>query len=278
MAYKTILTVVMGGTVEGSALDGAVAIAEAQDAHLEVLAMGVDTSAPGYYYAGANAMIEQQAIERARAEAQQTEEAVRTALGSAPVRWSVVSGVAQIGTIQQLVGGHARYCDLVVLPRPYGEGKTAADEATLEAALFSGHVPVLVVPEGRTVRKPSRIVVAWNMSAEAMNAIRAAMPLLQEAEATNVVIIDPPKHSADRSDPGGQLSQMLARHGAKPEISVIAQTMPKTSAVLARHCEDQAADLLVMGAYGHSRFREALLGGATRDTLESCEVPVLMHH
>jgi nucleotide-binding universal stress UspA family protein len=278
MAYKTILTVVMGGTVEGSALDGAVAMAEAQDAHLEVLAMGVDTSAPGYYYAGANAMIEQQAIERARSEAEKTEEAVRAALKGAPVRWEVVSGVAQIGTIQQLVGGHARFCDLVVLPQPYGEGKAAADEAVLEAALFSGHVPVLVVPEGKVLRTPERVVVAWNMSAEAMSAIRAALPLLKAAEATNIVVVDPPKHSADRSDPGGQLSQMLARHGVKPEISVIAQTMPKTASVIARHCEDQQADLLVMGAYGHSRFREALLGGATRDMLETCDRPVLMHH
>jgi nucleotide-binding universal stress UspA family protein len=278
MAYKSILTVVVGGTVEGSALDAAVAMAQAQDAHLEVLAMGVDTSAPGYYYAGANAMIEQQAIERARAEAQQTEDAVRESLKGAPVRWAVGSGVAQIGTIQQLVGGHARFADLVVLPRPYGEGKTAADEATLEAALFSGHVPVLVVPEGKTVTTPQKIVVAWNMSSEAMAAIRAALPLLTEAQSTNIVVVDPPRHSADRSDPGGELSQMLARHGAKPEVSVIAQTLPKTSEVIARHCEDQQADLLVMGAYGHSRFREALLGGATRDTLESCEIPVLMHH
>jgi nucleotide-binding universal stress UspA family protein len=278
MAYKSILTVVVGGTVEGSALDAAVAFAQAQDAHLEVLAMGVDTSAPGYYYAGANAMVEQQAIERARAEAKQTEDAVREALGGAPVRWSVVSGVAQIGTIQQLVGGHSRFADLVVLARPYGEGKTAADEATLEAALFAGHVPVLVVPEGKIMTTPEKIVVAWNMSSEAMAAIRAALPLLKDAQSTNIVIVDPPRHSADRSDPGGELSQMLARHGAKPEVSVIAQTLPKTSAVIARHCDDQQADLLVMGAYGHSRFREALLGGATRDTLESCEIPVLMHH
>jgi nucleotide-binding universal stress UspA family protein len=111
-----------------------------------------------------------------------------------------------------------------------------------------------------------------------MSAIRSALPLLKEAEATNIVVVDPPKHSSDRSDPGGELSQMLARHGVKPEISVIAQTMPKTSAVIARHCEDQEADLLVMGAYGHSRFREALLGGATRDMLETCAIPVLMHH
>ncbi len=111
-----------------------------------------------------------------------------------------------------------------------------------------------------------------------MAAVRAALPLLTAAESVNIVIIDPPRHSSDRSDPGGQLSQMLARHGAKPEVSVIAQTMPRVSDVLGRHCEDTQADLLVMGAYGHSRFREALLGGATRDMLERAELPVFMSH
>ena len=278
MAYKSILTVAMGGDASGSALEGAVAMAEQHDAHLEVLALGVDVSTPGYYYAGANAMIEQQAIERAREEAADTEKAVRAAMEGRSVRWSVATGVAQIGTIQHLVGGHARYCDLVVLPKPYGDGRTTADEAVLEAALFTGHVPVLVLPEGMVLRDARRVVIAWNQSAEAMGAIRAALPLIAAADVANIVIIDPPRHASDRSDPGGYLSQMLSRHGARPEVAVIAATMPKVADVLARHCKDREADLLVMGAYGHSRFREALLGGATRDILQTAPLPVLMHH
>jgi len=278
MAYKSILTVVMGGSVEGAALEGAVATAEQHDAHLEILALGVDVSTPGYYYAGANAMIEQQAVERAREEAAETEAAVRKAMEGRPVRWSVVTGVAQIGTIQHIVGGHARFSDLVVLPKPYGAGRNSSDEAVLEAALFTGHVPVLVLPDGLVPEKPRRVVIAWNESAEALAAIRSALPMIVPADIANIVIIDPPRHSADRSDPGGYLSQMLSRHGARPEVAVIAATMPKVGDVLARHCADREADLLVMGAYGHSRFREALLGGATRDILESAPLPVLMHH
>ena len=278
MAYKSILTVVLGGMVDGSALDGAAAMAEAQDGHLEILALGIDASTPGYYYAGANAMIEQQALERARDEARRTEEAVKAAMEGRSVRWSVDSGVAQIGTIQYMVGNHARFSDLVVLPKPYGSDKGAADEAVLEAALFTGNVPVLVLPRDTALTRPQRAVVAWNQSPEAMGAIRGALPLLQEADLTNIVIVDPPRHSADRSDPGGALSQMLARHGVKPEVSVVSGTMPRAADVIARHCADQNADLLVMGAYGHSRFREALLGGATRDMLENAEIPVLMSH
>jgi nucleotide-binding universal stress UspA family protein len=71
---------------------------------------------------------------------------------------------------------------------------------------------------------------------------------------------------------------MLVRHGVRAEVVVLAKTAPRVSDTLARHVLDQDADLLVMGAYGHSRFREFLLGGATRDMLEHAAVPVLMAH
>jgi nucleotide-binding universal stress UspA family protein len=94
----------------------------------------------------------------------------------------------------------------------------------------------------------------------------------------NIAVIDPPNYGPERSDPGGALCQMLVRHGVKAEVSVLAKTMPRVSEVLVRHVRDQNADLLVMGAYGHSRFREAILGGATRDMLELAQGPVFLAH
>ncbi|WP_116133662.1 universal stress protein [Tropicimonas sp. IMCC34043] len=278
MAYKSLLTVITNPDLSQSALEGALAMARAQDAHVDVLALGIDHSTPGYYYAGTNALIEQATLDRAREEASAIESAARAVLDKSDCRSSTESGIAQVGTIQNLVGVRARFSDLVVLSKPYGDDRGIVDEAVVEAALFAGNVPVLVLPRGVSLGRPQKVVLAWNQSAEAMDAIRSAMPLLQQAQATNIVIIDPPRHAPDRSDPGGMLSQMLARHGIRAEISVIAGTMPRTSDVLARHCEDQQADLLVMGAYGHSRFREAIMGGATRDMLEAAQIPVLMSH
>ncbi|WP_068108709.1 universal stress protein [Tropicimonas marinistellae] len=278
MAYKSILTVVTGTDLDSSALAGATAMAKAQDAHLDILALGIDHSTPGYYYAGTNALIEQATLERARKEASDIDDAVRIAMEHESCRWSSDAALAQIGTIQNLVGNRARFSDLVILPKPYGEEKGVADEAVLEASLFAGNVPVLVMPNGTMPASLDKIVVAWNQSAEALDSVRAALPLLQQAAMTNIVIIDPPRHGPDRSDPGGLLSQMIARHGVRAEISVIAATMPRTADVLARHCDDQQADLLVMGAYGHSRFREAIMGGATRDMLEAAQIPVFMSH
>jgi nucleotide-binding universal stress UspA family protein len=148
----------------------------------------------------------------------------------------------------------------------------------IEAAMFEGKAPVLVLPEkglGEHV-VPKRIVVAWNQSAEAMTATRMALPFLKSADAVDITVIDPPPHGAERSDPGGLLCQMLVRHGVHAEVTVLARSLPRVSDVLARHVLDENADMLVMGAYGHSRFREAILGGATRNMLEQATVPVLM--
>lgn len=277
MSYKSILTVISEVDIDASALEAAIALTQAQDGHLDILALGIDHSAPGYYYAGTNALIEQATLEQARQDAEAIDAALRARMEGQQCRWGAETALAQIGTIQTLVGGRARFADLVLLPKPYGEGKSLAEEAVLEAALFSGAAPVLVLPAGAQVVRPQRVVLAWNQSSEALAAIRAALPLLQQADLANIVIIDPPRHGPDRSDPGGMLSQMLARHGVRAEISVIAATMPRTADVLARHCADQEADLLVMGAYGHSRFREAIMGGATRDMLEATAIPVLMN-
>ena len=106
----------------------------------------------------------------------------------------------------------------------------------------------------------------------------AATAMPETLHKAPIAVIDPPQHGPERSDPGGMLCQMLVRHGVKAEVSVLARTLPRISDILARHVRDQNADLLVMGAYGHSRLREAILGGATRNMLEQTEIPVLMAH
>ncbi|TDE36265.1 universal stress protein [Antarcticimicrobium sediminis] len=279
MAYKTLLTVLTDPKVSDAALEQLVALAGAQDAHAEALCLGVDRTQTGYYYAGANAMILQETLERATAEAEATLAYAKEKLGKSGVRWSAEDGVAQIADLGRHVAYRARFADLVVLPRPYGDGHGAEAEPIVEAAMFDGHAPVLVVPDGATpISQPGTVLVAWNESVESMSAIRKAMPFLTAAEQVRIVVIDPPQHGPERSDPGGLLSQMLSRHGVNCEIDVLSKTMTRVSDVLNRHAADTSADMIVMGAYGHSRFREAILGGATRNMLEQAKVPVFMAH
>lgn len=279
MAYKSILTIVTDPAAQAVQIDAAVAMARREDAHLDVLCIGVDRTQTGYYYAGATAFIQQETFERAQAEAKASEAAVRAKLGAEDVRWSVESAVAQLGAMGGLVALRARFADLVVQLKPYGKTVGQETEAIVEAALFEGRAPVLIVPEaGLAADFGRRIVCGWNQGQEALTAIRAALPLLRAADLVDVAIIAPPAHGSERADPGAPLCQMLVRHGAKAEVTVLAKTLPRVSDVLMRHVADIDADMVVMGAYGHSRFREAILGGATRNMLEQAKVPVLMAH
>jgi len=279
MAYKSLFSVLTDPALIPGLLDQSTTLARKYDAHVEALCLGVDRTQTGYYYAGANALVLQETLTRAHEEADHLEAEASRILGAQDVRWGTDSGVAQLADIGRHVAAHARFSDLVILPQPYGEGRSAELEPVLEAALFEGRVPVLVQPKDNAVLlRPKSVLVAWNESPECLAAVRAALPFLREAESVRVVVIDPPTHGPNRSDPGGLLSQYLARQGVRVEIDVLSKTLPRVAEVILRHAVDTKSDMVVMGAYGHSRFREAILGGATRDMLEMCPLPVLMAH
>lgn len=282
MAYKSLLTISADPVRAPQTFATAASLTIAQDGHLEALALGVDRAQLGYSYVGASAIILQAAQENATADVKAVEAAIQTAARAAgpTLRWSMESAIAMIGGLADLIAQRARFADLVVLTKPYGEKHGDEEEAIVETAMFEGQAPVLVLPDipmdASNIGK--RIVIAWNQSRESMNAIRLALPFLKKADQVWITIIDPPKHGAERSDPGGALCQMLVRHGVRAEVSVLARTMPRISDVLLRHARDVDADMLVMGAYGHSRFRQAILGGATRNMLENTSIPVFMAH
>ena len=168
MGYKTILTVLTDAERQHKQLDSAIAMTRREDAHLEVFCMGVDHTQSGYYYAGASAYVFQESIDKAMAAASALEEKVRERLHAEDIRWSVDSAVAQVGGLSTLVGMRARYSDLVVLNRPYGDNATPDAEAVTEAALFEGTAPVLIVPEELQEPFGKRILIAWNQSTAAM--------------------------------------------------------------------------------------------------------------
>jgi nucleotide-binding universal stress UspA family protein len=277
MAWKSILTVVTNPERAAATIAAAGAVAQAHDAHLDILAIGTDRTQAAYAFVTAGTVVQQAIFDRAREDAAANEAAARAAAELLPegVRWSVEAVVAQIGALSELVAVRARFADLVVLPRPYGEGRGPEDEAVVEAAMFDGRAPVVVLPDPlRDIGiRGRRVVVAWNESGEAMAAVRAALPMLQGADLVSVTVVDPPNWGPE---PGVDLTQMLVRHGVKAEVAVLARTAPRISDVLMRHVRDINADVLVIGAYGHSRLREAILGGATRDLLAEAEVPLFL--
>ena len=276
MGYKTILTVISTEGQQGQ-LDAAIDMARREDAHLDVFCLGVDHSQTGYYYAGASAYVFQESIDKAMASAESLEAAARARLAREDIRWSVESAVAQVGGLTTLIGMRARFSDLVLLTRPYGDDAPPDGEAVTEAALFEGRAPVLISPNrGLPADFGKKVMIAWNQTEEAMTAVRRAMPFLVAADSVEITVVDPSPHGPERSDPGGALCQMLTRHGVNANIAVLARTMPTTSEILNHHAIEIGADMVVMGAYSHSRFREAILGGTTRSMLGKTGLPILM--
>lgn len=175
--------------------------------------------------------------------------------------------------VERLVA-HARLYDLTVLdaaPLSY-----ASDRERIEQVLFGSGRPVIVVPPGRDAFSARRIVVAWDGSAPAARAINDALPFLRAAEAVEIACVVAKRELADHVA-GAEIAPHLVRHGVAvtvndlPPQGTIADTLLLAAGLF-------RADLLVVGAYGHSRLREQLFGGVTQSLLREASLPLLLSH
>jgi nucleotide-binding universal stress UspA family protein len=174
----------------------------------------------------------------------------------------------------------AAFADLVVLSQDDPRESTSDVVTRLpEYVVLNCARPVLVVPHSRVFEGAgNRVLVAWNGSREATAAVGGALPLMRGAEHVRVAVCEPPSpermHGADRH---ADLLAWLGRHRVRAEVQVQHGVQDAGTTLLAL-AEAMHADLIVMGCYGHTRFRELLLGGASRTVLRAATVPVLMAH
>ena len=284
MAYRSISLIVTDEAADIGLLKAAVALAVRDGAHLEVSCLDVDATRLDPLPLGAAPMVVD--FDRnhgpARGHADELAAWARKELDAlaVPVHASVEAVVIADPGLDAGIARLLRYADLVIAGLPYGALRNSLRAAVIEAALFGTDAPVLVLPD-RPVdlsRPFGRIMLGWNDTDVALSAARKALPFLQEAGHVDVVMVDPPSHSPERSDPGGQISIMLARHGVRPMVSILSRTLSRDSDVLLRFAHDHGLDAIVLGAYGHTRFREALMGGVTRELLSGSDLPLLMAH
>ncbi len=154
-----------------------------------------------------------------------------------------------------------------------GYGRDNSTKPVIEAVLFNSGRPILVAPPHPVKSVGSDIVIAWNRSAAAARALSMAMPLLDKADRIRLVYVDTGAKSGPAVE---EAAAYVSRHGFNAETATIAaQSQGVASTLLS---DAQNADLLVMGAYSHSRLREVILGGVTRNVLKNATIPVLMVH
>jgi nucleotide-binding universal stress UspA family protein len=171
---------------------------------------------------------------------------------------------------------NCRNVDLVVISNTDRDKSGEVESDFVETFVLAAGRPVLILPyKGEVKLKTDQIMVGWNDSRESSRAVFDALPFLQKAKLTRLVTVDVP---AGGKLPAASIAEALDRHGVKTEITDVVSDGMSVGETLLRAANDHGADLIVLGAYGHSRFSEMVFGGATRHILRNLDRPILMSH
>ncbi len=280
MALKDILVQVDDSEVAMSRLDAALALADAHDAHLAALALVAEPYIP----AAVGVSIPEEVLAEQR---RVVEEQAKEILAKADERagrfgrpLELRHEIAPADRIPALMARHARHADMAIVGQPEPEKGDPDQPLLVEAAFMHSGRPALIVPYiGAREMPPKVVMCCWDGSREAVRAINDAIPILQGAERVFVTVVDPEKLDG-RVGPiaGADMAAHLAHHGLNVEVKDIESGGLDVSDVILSTAADEAADLIVMGGYAHSRLRELIFGGTTQYILEHMTVPVLMSH
>jgi nucleotide-binding universal stress UspA family protein len=295
MALRDIVVVLDDSTASEIRLDSAVALAQQHGAHLTGLSAldllmptrpvvqprsnpegDTQPAAPLLNWAAVPPVDHPEADTQAAENAERLEAAFRERLRFSGLQgdWRVASG-----NLSETVVRQARQADLVILGQVNPDHPPPpAGRQLVEDVLMTSGRPILVIPYiGRFATVGTRILVGWNNSREAARAVNDAMPLL--AKATSVTVLEAsPRHPAPADATSAGITRHLTRHGIRAETTRTVTGSISTPDLLLNYAADMSADLLVVGAYGHSRLRELVLGGVTRELLRHMTLPVLMSH
>lgn len=280
MSYKTILLHADGSHGAAIRLALAAQLAEQQQAHLVSAAMtGISRYA---YRSGGGAphdLVRPDLAERARQNAQAVLEHCRVSaerLGVQSCEFRLVDDDAYGALTLQ-----SRYADLLVVGQADRDDPSTGGmlQDLPEYVVLNCCRPVLVVPfAGSFPSIGKQVLLAWDGSFQATRAVTAAMPLLRRALRVTIALFDPVSgNDAHGDEPGADLALYLARHGVPVDV-LRTSTDGEVGLALLDMADTVGADLVVMGAYGHARYQEILLGGVTRTVFDTMTVPVLLAH
>ena len=282
MALKDVLVHLDPTPRSATRLEVAARLAVKHGAHLTGLHV-IDIPSANYFYGAAMPFVPanpEEIVQRIRAEATETAGPVEMGFRDC-LRRNSLQGEWRLteGSPPATVALHARYADLTVIGQPNRDEPQDADAVLVTTVMTSGR-PVLAVPfAGEFPTIGERVLVAWNAGREAARALNDALPLLVGAKQVTVLAINPQRGVAGHGDvPAADISLHLARHGLKAEAAhTVARDIADGEALLS-YAADIGADLIVAGAYGHSRARELVFGGVTRTLIQEMTAPVLLSH
>ena len=278
MSYKTILVHLNDERRVAGLIDAATSLGERYEAH--VIALYVMPPMPSYGRTAFGASYIQAGLKTFRDEADRVHKAFEEASRGRPIvpEWRLVEPGDR--SIADCIVEHGRCSDLIIIGQRDRDFDLSAVLDVPERIVMESGRPVLLIPSaGRFAKIGERVTIAWNARREAARAVFDALPLLRQAGRVRIVSVNPKDERRLTGDlPGAEIAATLARHGVKCEAATAVSGEISIGDVILSGLTDDAADLLVMGAWGHSRMRELVFGGATRHILEHMTVPVLMSH
>lgn len=271
---KSILLHIDSDKAMEARLQVAMDIARACNAHITCLqSVSYTVFAPGDFYGAAMAA----AIPLIKEAADHQRAAIEARLAHEDVSWEwrFIYGNAELNLLEQ----SPLHDVIVVGPHDVGEEGARGPSAMAGELAIKAPVPVLVVPEdAKSFDAGAPALVAWNGSAEAAVALRASLPLLQRAKAVYLVTVAEDGDDDRNYFPASEAGKYLSRHGIEAELVEIPRGKARVSDSLFLAAEMRECAVMVMGAYGHSRLAELLMGGVTRKILSAPQLPILLAH
>src|SRR6266478_2152404 len=271
-----IVVFVDGRTETTGILEFAGVLAQEHGAHLIAVFMqpGPSVTPPQTFARGKGIF---DVIEAHRAQLEGIEAGHRVQFEDMVRRYGIRSEWRSSPYLSSEVGVHAYYADLVIVASPDPARQMAGPLGLAESLVMTAGRPVIMLPPGSTVSRLRRILLGWNARREAIRAVADALPLLVRAEAVEVLVVDHERHPAGHGqEPGADIARHLARHGAQVEVQSRSSGGEDMGRFLLSQAVAFGADLVVMGAYGHSHLSEWVFGSVTRTVLREAGLPVLM--
>jgi nucleotide-binding universal stress UspA family protein len=278
-ALREIVVFIDGHTEAAGILEFAGALAEEHRARLITIFMQpAPTITPAETFARGTGML--RVIEVHRAELEKIESDYQALFENVVRRHGLrpESEWRSLPHFSSEVGAHAYYADVVVIAQPQPAGQTDRSPGLAASLILTSGRPIIMFPSLSTVSRIRRILVGWNARRESIRAVADAMPALMKAEAVEVLVIDHERTAGHGHEPGADVARHLARRGVKVETRHLSSAKEKEEVghLLLLQAATFGADLLVMGAYGHSQLREWMFGSVTRTVLREAGLPVLM--
>lgn len=280
MPVKTILAYLPSENLAEPVINGAIALASTRGAH--VIGLHLEASYYPAYGEVAIAMppdVIEQIRQPLRERAKKLEEHFKTRMAEAGISAEWRSGTTEYGVLPRRIIDEAVSADLVMCPRVDPEQVDVTTLDLPEQLILDCGRPVLVIPPQATATlPPKRVLIAWNNSPQSARAVFDSLDLIKDADDITVVTVTGnADERSEAEDWAGKLAASLNRHGLQAKVDAVEASTSAGDYLMSR-LDQGGADLLVMGCYGHSRFRELVFGGVTRDMLGGVKVPTLMSH